>query len=182
MNADTWSNVAYGCSTSCVLEQISLRPAQSFLLAPKPQPQIPAMIPHSAPPPRTQTPPLGQVSNPPPACLALPPPPTPPQLPASEGPSSSIPCSILPPQLGLKTNPPPIQEKPQKINKKPPPSKEELLKMTVRCLLLHFLLTVKEGSDRGRGFTTGPPPPQPPTIVAGEKGLLLVLRVPSLTA
>lgn len=36
-----------------------------------------------------------------------------------------------PPQLGLKTNPPPIQEKPQKTNKKPPPAKEELLKMTV---------------------------------------------------
>jgi len=34
-----------------------------------------------------------------------------------------------PPQLGLKTNPPPIQEKP-KTNKKPPPTKEELLKMT----------------------------------------------------
>lgn len=36
-----------------------------------------------------------------------------------------------PPQLGLKTNPPPIQEKPQKTSKKPPPAKEELLKMTV---------------------------------------------------
>lgn len=36
-----------------------------------------------------------------------------------------------PPQLGLKTNPPPIQEKPQKTNKKPPPAREELLKMTV---------------------------------------------------
>uniref|UniRef100_A0A3P9H1S2 Eukaryotic translation initiation factor 4 gamma 2 n=1 Tax=Oryzias latipes TaxID=8090 RepID=A0A3P9H1S2_ORYLA len=79
--------------------QISLRPAQSFLLnknqVPKLQPQIPTMMPPSAQPPRTQTPPLGQ-----------------------------------PPQLGLKTNPPPIQEKPPKTNKKPPPAKEELLKMT----------------------------------------------------
>uniref|UniRef100_A0AAY4DMX5 Eukaryotic translation initiation factor 4 gamma 2 n=1 Tax=Denticeps clupeoides TaxID=299321 RepID=A0AAY4DMX5_9TELE len=80
-------------------DEISLRPAQSFLLnknqVPKLQPQISNMIPPSAQPPRTQTPPLGQ-----------------------------------PPQLGLKTNPPLIQEKPQKTNKKPPPSKEELLKMT----------------------------------------------------
>ncbi|XP_065812704.1 eukaryotic translation initiation factor 4 gamma 2b [Labrus bergylta] len=80
-------------------DEISLRPAQSFLLnknqVPKLQPQIPNMMPPSAQPPRTQTPPLGQ-----------------------------------PPQLGLKTNPPPIQEKPQKINKKPPPAREELLKMT----------------------------------------------------
>uniref|UniRef100_A0A8C7J574 Eukaryotic translation initiation factor 4 gamma 2 n=1 Tax=Oncorhynchus kisutch TaxID=8019 RepID=A0A8C7J574_ONCKI len=79
--------------------QISLRPAQSFLLntnqVPKLQPQIPTMIPPSAQPPRTQTPPLGQ-----------------------------------PPLLGLKTNPPPIQEKPPKTTKKPPPAKEELLKMT----------------------------------------------------
>lgn len=35
------------------------------------------------------------------------------------------------PQLGLKTNPPPIQEKPAKPNKKAPPTKEELHKMTV---------------------------------------------------
>uniref|UniRef100_A0A3P9H1V9 Eukaryotic translation initiation factor 4 gamma 2 n=1 Tax=Oryzias latipes TaxID=8090 RepID=A0A3P9H1V9_ORYLA len=80
-------------------DEISLRPAQSFLLnknqVPKLQPQIPTMMPPSAQPPRTQTPPLGQ-----------------------------------PPQLGLKTNPPPIQEKPPKTNKKPPPAKEELLKMT----------------------------------------------------
>uniref|UniRef100_A0A8D3E754 Eukaryotic translation initiation factor 4 gamma 2 n=1 Tax=Scophthalmus maximus TaxID=52904 RepID=A0A8D3E754_SCOMX len=80
-------------------DEISLRPAQSFLLnknqVPKLQPQIPNMMPPSAQPPRTQTPPLGQ-----------------------------------PPQLGLKTNPPPIQEKPQKINKKPPPAREELIKMT----------------------------------------------------
>ncbi|KAM7329169.1 hypothetical protein ACRRTK_010782 [Alexandromys fortis] len=34
------------------------------------------------------------------------------------------------PQLGLKTNPPLIQEKPAKTSKKPPPSKEELLKQT----------------------------------------------------
>uniref|UniRef100_A0A667ZM49 Eukaryotic translation initiation factor 4 gamma 2 n=1 Tax=Myripristis murdjan TaxID=586833 RepID=A0A667ZM49_9TELE len=56
--------------------QISLRPAQSFLLnknqVPKLQPQIPTMIPPSAQPPRTQTPPLGQPpqlglkTNPPP--------------------------------------------------------------------------------------------------------------------
>uniref|UniRef100_A0A8C5EB13 Eukaryotic translation initiation factor 4 gamma 2 n=1 Tax=Gouania willdenowi TaxID=441366 RepID=A0A8C5EB13_GOUWI len=56
--------------------QISLRPAQSFLLnknqVPKLQPQIPAMMPPSAQPPRTQTPPLGQPpqlglkTNPPP--------------------------------------------------------------------------------------------------------------------
>uniref|UniRef100_A0A673K7N1 Eukaryotic translation initiation factor 4 gamma 2 n=1 Tax=Sinocyclocheilus rhinocerous TaxID=307959 RepID=A0A673K7N1_9TELE len=79
--------------------QISLRPAQSFLMnknqVPKLHPQIPTMIPPSAQPPRTQTPPLGQ-----------------------------------PPQLGLKTNPPLIQEKPQKTTKKPVPAKEELLKMT----------------------------------------------------
>uniref|UniRef100_A0A671LJU5 Eukaryotic translation initiation factor 4 gamma 2 n=1 Tax=Sinocyclocheilus anshuiensis TaxID=1608454 RepID=A0A671LJU5_9TELE len=79
--------------------QISLRPAQSFLMnknqVPKLHPQIPTMIPPNAQPPRTQTPPLGQ-----------------------------------PPQLGLKTNPPLIQEKPQKTTKKPVPAKEELLKMT----------------------------------------------------
>lgn len=47
-----------------MVQQISLRPAQSFLLknqAPKLQPQIPTMMPPSAQPPRTQTPPLGQV-------------------------------------------------------------------------------------------------------------------------
>lgn len=46
--------------------QISLRPAQSFLInknqVPKLQPQI-TMIPPSAQPPRTQTPPLGQVNT-----------------------------------------------------------------------------------------------------------------------
>ncbi|XP_062869467.1 eukaryotic translation initiation factor 4 gamma 2a [Trichomycterus rosablanca] len=57
-------------------DEISLRPAQSFLLnksqVPKLQPQIPTMIPHSAQPPRTSTPPLGQPpqlglkTNPPP--------------------------------------------------------------------------------------------------------------------
>ncbi|XP_062317744.1 eukaryotic translation initiation factor 4 gamma 2b isoform X2 [Osmerus eperlanus] len=81
------------------LDEISLRPAQSFLLnknqAPKLQPQNPTMNPHGNQPPRTQTPPLGQS-----------------------------------PQLGLKINPPHIQEKPQKICKKPPPAREELLKMT----------------------------------------------------
>ncbi|KAM3877027.1 eukaryotic translation initiation factor 4 gamma 2-like [Diretmus argenteus] len=80
-------------------DEISLRPAQSFILnknqVPKLQPQMPTMILPSAQPPRTQTPPLGQ-----------------------------------PPQLGLKTNPPQIQEKPPKSNKKPPPTREELLKMT----------------------------------------------------
>uniref|UniRef100_A0A671LNY4 Eukaryotic translation initiation factor 4 gamma 2 n=1 Tax=Sinocyclocheilus anshuiensis TaxID=1608454 RepID=A0A671LNY4_9TELE len=80
-------------------DEISLRPAQSFLMnknqVPKLHPQIPTMIPPNAQPPRTQTPPLGQ-----------------------------------PPQLGLKTNPPLIQEKPQKTTKKPVPAKEELLKMT----------------------------------------------------
>ncbi|KAM4723192.1 LOW QUALITY PROTEIN: eukaryotic translation initiation factor 4 gamma 2 [Rhinophrynus dorsalis] len=74
-------------------DEISLRPAQSFLMnknqVPKLQPQM-TMI-----PPRTQTPPMGPT-----------------------------------PQLGLKTNPPPIQEKPAKSVKKPPPSKEELLKLT----------------------------------------------------
>ncbi|XP_053094254.1 eukaryotic translation initiation factor 4 gamma 2a [Pangasianodon hypophthalmus] len=57
-------------------DEISLRPAQSFLLnktqVPKLQPQIPNMIPPSAQPPRTSTPPLGQPpqlglkTNPPP--------------------------------------------------------------------------------------------------------------------
>ncbi|MEE6498800.1 hypothetical protein FKM82_003235 [Ascaphus truei] len=74
-------------------DEISLRPAQSFLMnknqVPKLQPQMTMM------PPRTQTPPMGQT-----------------------------------PQLGLKTNPPPIQEKPAKIVKKPPPSREELVKLT----------------------------------------------------
>uniref|UniRef100_A0A8C7LFQ5 Eukaryotic translation initiation factor 4 gamma 2 n=1 Tax=Oncorhynchus kisutch TaxID=8019 RepID=A0A8C7LFQ5_ONCKI len=74
--------------------QISLRPAQSFLLnknqVPKLQPQMPTMI-----PPSTNTPPMGQS-----------------------------------PQLGLKSNPLPIQEKPQKSSKKPPPAREELLKIT----------------------------------------------------
>uniref|UniRef100_A0A3Q3W5Q0 Eukaryotic translation initiation factor 4 gamma 2 n=1 Tax=Mola mola TaxID=94237 RepID=A0A3Q3W5Q0_MOLML len=56
--------------------QISLRPAQSFLLnknqVPKLQPQISTIMPPSAQPPRTQTPPLGQPpqlglkTNPPP--------------------------------------------------------------------------------------------------------------------
>lgn len=105
-----------------MVQQISLRPAQSFLLnknqVPKLQPQIPTMMPPSAQPPRTQTPPLGQV----PGVLA-----------ASLISFVRRSCDILlqPPQLGLKTNPPPIQEKPQKTNKKPPPAREELLKMTV---------------------------------------------------
>uniref|UniRef100_A0A8C8IGB4 Eukaryotic translation initiation factor 4 gamma 2 n=1 Tax=Oncorhynchus tshawytscha TaxID=74940 RepID=A0A8C8IGB4_ONCTS len=77
--------------------QISLRPAQSFLLnknqVPKLQPQIPTMIP------------------PVPIHLVFP------LLPQS-------------PQLGLKSNPPHIHEKPHKTSKKPPPAREELLKMT----------------------------------------------------
>uniref|UniRef100_A0A7N6A8W0 Eukaryotic translation initiation factor 4 gamma 2 n=1 Tax=Anabas testudineus TaxID=64144 RepID=A0A7N6A8W0_ANATE len=72
--------------------QISLRPAQSFILSkkqvPKLQPQM-TMIPPSAQGL------LGQS-----------------------------------PQLGLKNNPPPIQEKPAKSTKKAPPTKEELQKMT----------------------------------------------------
>lgn len=40
------------------------------------------------------------------------------------------PC-VQSPQLGLKMNPPPIQEKPAKSTKKAPPTKEELQKMTV---------------------------------------------------
>uniref|UniRef100_A0AAQ4PGZ8 Eukaryotic translation initiation factor 4 gamma 2 n=1 Tax=Gasterosteus aculeatus aculeatus TaxID=481459 RepID=A0AAQ4PGZ8_GASAC len=72
--------------------QISLRPAQSFILSkkqqtPKLQPQM-TMIPSS-----TQGSILGQS-----------------------------------PQLGLKINPPPIQEKPAKVTKKAPPTKEELLR------------------------------------------------------
>lgn len=42
---------------------------------------------------------------------------------------------LKPPQLGLKTNPPLIQEKPQKTSKKPAPTKEELIKMTV-CIFI----------------------------------------------
>ncbi|XP_073709757.1 eukaryotic translation initiation factor 4 gamma 2b isoform X2 [Misgurnus anguillicaudatus] len=99
MAAQPQSQFDMGLKPFIKSNQISLRPAQSFLLnknqVPKLQPQIPTMIPPSAQPPRTQTPPLGQ-----------------------------------PPQLGLKTNPPLIQEKPQKTIKKPPPTKEELLKMT----------------------------------------------------
>uniref|UniRef100_A0A3B3Z130 Eukaryotic translation initiation factor 4 gamma 2 n=1 Tax=Poecilia mexicana TaxID=48701 RepID=A0A3B3Z130_9TELE len=68
--------------------QISLRPAQSFIMnktqVPKLQPQMTLM-------PQTGSP-IGQ--------------------------------------LGLKSNPPPIQEKPAKSNKKAPPTKEELHKMT----------------------------------------------------
>nr|XP_061819394.1 eukaryotic translation initiation factor 4 gamma 2-like [Nerophis lumbriciformis] len=74
-------------------DEISLRPAQSFILSkkvPKLQPQMTMM------PPSAQGSLMGQ----------------------------------SPPQLGLKTNPPPIQEKPAKPNKKLPPTKEELHKMT----------------------------------------------------
>ncbi|XP_061609638.1 eukaryotic translation initiation factor 4 gamma 2-like isoform X3 [Phyllopteryx taeniolatus] len=72
--------------------QISLRPAQSFILnkkVPKLQPQMTMM------PPSAQGSLMGQS-----------------------------------PQLGLKTSPPPIQEKPAKSTKKLPPTKEELQKMT----------------------------------------------------
>uniref|UniRef100_A0A3Q2P1I2 Eukaryotic translation initiation factor 4 gamma 2 n=1 Tax=Fundulus heteroclitus TaxID=8078 RepID=A0A3Q2P1I2_FUNHE len=69
-------------------DEISLRPAQSFILSknqvPKLQPQMTFM------------------------------------------PQSGSPIG----QLGLKNNPPPIQEKPAKSNKKAPPTKEELQKMT----------------------------------------------------
>lgn len=55
------------CVHVFLVPQISLRPAQSFLLnknqVPKLQPQIPTMMPPSAQPPRTQTPPLGQVRD-----------------------------------------------------------------------------------------------------------------------
>ncbi|KAJ0041732.1 hypothetical protein NL108_010573, partial [Boleophthalmus pectinirostris] len=73
-------------------EEISLRPAQSFMMnkkqLPKLQPQVTMM------PPSAQGSPLGQS-----------------------------------PQLGLRSNPPPIQEK-AKSNKKTPPTKEELRKTT----------------------------------------------------
>ncbi|XP_074522620.1 eukaryotic translation initiation factor 4 gamma 2a [Halichoeres trimaculatus] len=82
-------------------DEISLRPAQSFILskkqAPKLQPHM-TMMPSSA-----QGSPLGQS-----------------------------------PQLGLKINPPPIQEKPAKSNKKAPPTKEELRKMT-KTLVADYL-------------------------------------------
>ncbi|KAG7481887.1 eukaryotic translation initiation factor 4 gamma 2 [Solea senegalensis] len=82
-------------------DEISLRPAQSFILSkkqvPKLQPQM-SMIPPSA-----QGLTLGQS-----------------------------------PQLGLKTNPLPIQEKPSKSVKKAPPTKEELHKMT-ETLLTDYL-------------------------------------------
>ncbi|KAJ7986084.1 hypothetical protein DPEC_G00347130 [Dallia pectoralis] len=57
------------------------------------------------------------------------------QIPTMILPSAQPPRTLTPPLgqpslLGLKTNPPPIQEKPPKTNKKPPPAKEELVKMT----------------------------------------------------
>nr|XP_019954444.1 PREDICTED: eukaryotic translation initiation factor 4 gamma 2-like [Paralichthys olivaceus] len=74
-------------------DEISLRPAQSFILSKK---QAPKLLPHmSMMPQSAQGSPLGQS-----------------------------------PQLGLKTNPLPIQEKPVKSIKKAPPTKEELHKMT----------------------------------------------------
>uniref|UniRef100_A0A803TRE7 Eukaryotic translation initiation factor 4 gamma 2 n=1 Tax=Anolis carolinensis TaxID=28377 RepID=A0A803TRE7_ANOCA len=50
--------------------------------------------------------------------------------PSAQPPRTQTPPLGQPPQLGLKTNPPLIQEKPAKTSKKPPPSKEELLKST----------------------------------------------------
>uniref|UniRef100_A0A8K9WLA0 Eukaryotic translation initiation factor 4 gamma 2 n=1 Tax=Oncorhynchus mykiss TaxID=8022 RepID=A0A8K9WLA0_ONCMY len=50
--------------------------------------------------------------------------------PSAQPPRTQTPPLGQPPLLGLKTNPPPIQEKPPKTTKKPPPAKEELLKMT----------------------------------------------------
>uniref|UniRef100_A0A3Q3GXE5 Eukaryotic translation initiation factor 4 gamma 2 n=1 Tax=Labrus bergylta TaxID=56723 RepID=A0A3Q3GXE5_9LABR len=73
--------------------QISLRPAQSFILSKK---QVPKLQPQM-----TLFPPSAQGQT---------------------------------PQLGLKINPPPIQEKPAKSSKKAPPTKEELQKMTVNYL------------------------------------------------
>ncbi|XP_041795796.1 eukaryotic translation initiation factor 4 gamma 2a, partial [Chelmon rostratus] len=72
-------------------DEISLRPAQSFILNKKQAPKLQ--------PPMTMIP----------------------------GQGSSLGQS---PQLGLKINPPPIQEKPAKSTKKAPPTKEELCKMT----------------------------------------------------
>ncbi|XP_076147611.1 eukaryotic translation initiation factor 4 gamma 2-like isoform X3 [Alosa pseudoharengus] len=74
-------------------EEVSLRPAQSFLLnknQPKLQPQTPNMIPPSAQPPRTHTPPLGQ----------------PPQL----GLKSSPPLIHEKPQKSVKKPPPSKEE------------------------------------------------------------------------
>uniref|UniRef100_A0A7N6C357 Eukaryotic translation initiation factor 4 gamma 2 n=1 Tax=Anabas testudineus TaxID=64144 RepID=A0A7N6C357_ANATE len=70
-------------------DEISLRPAQSFILSKK---QVPKLQPQM-----TMIPPSAQ--------------------------------GLLG-QLGLKNNPPPIQEKPAKSTKKAPPTKEELQKMT----------------------------------------------------
>lgn len=73
-------------------DEISLRPAQSFIMNKNQVPKLP---------PQTMIPsPVGQ--------------------------------------LGLKANPPPIQEKPAKSNKKAPPTKEELCKMT-ETLLTDYL-------------------------------------------
>ena len=51
-------------------------------------------------------------------------------LPSAKLPHTQTPPLGQIPQLGLKTNPPLIQEKPAKTSKNPPPSKEELLKLT----------------------------------------------------
>uniref|UniRef100_A0AAY5KYE8 Eukaryotic translation initiation factor 4 gamma 2 n=1 Tax=Esox lucius TaxID=8010 RepID=A0AAY5KYE8_ESOLU len=50
--------------------------------------------------------------------------------PSAQPPRTNTPPLGQSPQLGLKSNPLPIQEKPQKTSKKPPPAKEELLKIT----------------------------------------------------
>uniref|UniRef100_A0A3Q0QQG5 Eukaryotic translation initiation factor 4 gamma 2 n=1 Tax=Amphilophus citrinellus TaxID=61819 RepID=A0A3Q0QQG5_AMPCI len=75
-------------------DEISLRPAQSFIMNKN---QVPKLQPQTVMPS-----PVGQVT------------------------------------LGLKASPPPIQEKPAKSNKKAPPTKEELCKMT-ETLLADYL-------------------------------------------
>uniref|UniRef100_A0A669B8B1 Eukaryotic translation initiation factor 4 gamma 2 n=1 Tax=Oreochromis niloticus TaxID=8128 RepID=A0A669B8B1_ORENI len=90
-------------------DEISLRPAQSFIMNKNQVPKLP---------PQTMMPsPVGQVTD-----------------------NRLKTCDFLfmAPQLGLKANPPPIQEKPAKSNKKAPPTKEELCKMT-ETLLTDYL-------------------------------------------
>lgn len=58
----------------------------------------------------------------------------------SRGVNAHLGLCVQSPQLGLKMNPPPIQEKPAKSTKKAPPTKEELQKMTVRRVFVFFLL------------------------------------------
>ncbi|XP_051997510.1 eukaryotic translation initiation factor 4 gamma 2-like [Xyrauchen texanus] len=84
-----------------------------------------------------------------------------PQVPTMIPPSAQPPCASTPPlgqppQLGLKTNPPPIHEKPQKISKKPPPAKEELLKMTETAVATY--LSSKNMNDAVNGVREMRPP------------------------